>query len=125
MPKVHYVTPEEIEALIAKGMTREEAEFKIIDKYAEVVFPDENTNVNKTLKENRKVAHVYYKKKGTVKRERKPDEDKRLVIDILYKALADFDEVEVKNIERQIDFKLNGRDYTVTLTKHNKEKDKE
>lgn len=106
------------------GLTREQAEFKLIDKYNEVIFPDENESIVTEVKKNRKVANVYFKKKGNVKRERKPDEDKRLIIDILYKALADFDGAEVKNIERQIDFKLNGRDYTVTLTKHNKEKDK-
>lgn len=115
MPKVHYVTPEEIEALIAKGMTREEAEFKIIDKYAEVVFPDENTDVNKTLKENRKVAHVYDKKKGKVKRERKPDDDKRVLI---AKIAEIFEGCEVTNIERQIDFTYNGNAYSITLTKH-------
>lgn len=124
MAKVHNVTPEEIKALMDTGLTREQAEFKLIDKYNEVIFPDENESIVTEVKKNRKVANVYFKKKGNVKRERKPDEDKRLIIDILYKALADFDGAEVKNIERQIDFKLNGRDYTVTLTKHNKEKDK-
>lgn len=121
MPKVHYVTPEEIEALIAKGMTREEAEFTLIDKYPEVVFPDENANINKTLKENRKVAHVYDKKKGTVKRERKPDEEKRAIIALLHNTLKEaypMAEIEVMNIEQKVDFKINGNYYTISLTKH-------
>ena len=42
MAKVHYVTEEEIIALINKGMTREEAEYALIDKYDEIVFPDED-----------------------------------------------------------------------------------
>ena len=115
LPKVHKVTVEEIEALIANGMTREEAEFALIDKYEEVVFPDENDNVNEQIKENRKIAHVYDKKKGKVKRERKPDDDKRVLI---AKIAEIFEGCEVTNIERQIDFTYNGNAYSITLTKH-------
>ena len=79
MAKVHYVTEEEITALINKGMTREEAEFALIDKYPEVVFPDEAPDRAKQHKQNLKMANVYDGKKGTRTRTIKPDEDKRLI----------------------------------------------
>lgn len=56
------------------------------------------------------------------KRERKPNEDKRLLIDCLRDALQDFDDCEVVNPERQVDFTLNGVHYSVTLTAHRKPK---
>lgn len=57
------------------------------------------------------------------KRERKPNEDKRLLIDCLTDALRDFDNCEVVNPERQVDFHLNGVHYSVTLTAHRKPKE--
>lgn len=57
-------------------------------------------------------------------RERKPNEDKRLLIDCLMDALKDFDNAEVVNPERQVDFHLNGVHYSVTLTAHRPPKDK-
>lgn len=120
--KVHKVTEQELANLMAKGMNREEAEYWCIDHYPEVVFPDEADNVNEELKEQRKVAHVYDKKKGKRKVERKPDEDKRYLIDLLYKACGDLEGVVLKNVEREIGFTYNGSEYSVVLTKHRKEK---
>ena len=57
------------------------------------------------------------------KRERKPNEDKRLLVDCLRDALQDFDDCEVVNPERQVDFTLNGIHYSVTLTAHRKPKE--
>ena len=59
------------------------------------------------------------------KRERKPNEDKRLLIDCLYDALKDFDSCEIANPERQVDFMLNGIAYSVTLTAHRPPKKKD
>jgi hypothetical protein len=53
------------------------------------------------------------------KRERKADADKRFLISILYKALADNTNdavVEITNAERQIDFEHNGRKFRVVLS---------
>lgn len=120
MAKVHNVTPEEIKALMDTGLTREEAEFKLIDKYDEVIFPDEDENIIAEVKKNLKVANVYDKKKGKVKKERKPNENKRYIVDILYKAVGDFDGVVLTNCEGKIDFSYNGKNYTITLTEHRK-----
>ena len=53
------------------------------------------------------------------KRERKEDTDKRFLISILYKVLADNTNdavVEITNAERQIDFEHNGRKFRVVLS---------
>ena len=57
-------------------------------------------------------------------RERKPNEDKRFLIDCLFDSLKDFDNCEIVNPERQIDFLLNGVHYSVTLTAHRAPKKK-
>lgn len=57
-------------------------------------------------------------------RERKPNEDKRFLIDCLYDGLKDFDNCEIVNPERQIDFWLNGIHYSATLTAHRAPKKK-
>ena len=120
--KVHRVTTEELSKLMnEKSFTREEAEFWFIDHYDEVIFPDENDTINDTLKEQRKVAHVYDKKKGKRKVERKPDEDKRELIKIIADAFAN---CEIVNPERQIDLNYLGNHYSITLTKHRLPKEK-
>lgn len=119
MPKVHKVTEEEITSLMtSKDISRFEAESLIIDKYDEVIFPDEADNINDTLKEQRKVAHVYDKKKGNVKRERKPNETKRELIKVLEDTFGNEDGFKVVNIEREVSFNRNGKNYSIVLTEH-------
>jgi hypothetical protein len=53
------------------------------------------------------------------KRERKEDTDKRFLISVLYKALAENTNdavVDITNPERQIDFEHNGRKFRVVLS---------
>jgi len=57
-------------------------------------------------------------------RERKPNEDKRFLVDCLRDTLQEFEGCEVVNPERQVDFHLNGVHYSVTLTAHRPPKDK-
>ena len=121
MAKVHKVTFEEIEALIAEGMTREEAEFALIDKYEEVVFPDEADDINDKLKEQKKIAHVYDKKKGPRKVERKPDEDKRDLMAKIIETFGDYDSFQILTQEGKVKFKYNNRTFTITLTWNRKE----
>jgi hypothetical protein len=120
--KRHYATEEEINDLMVKNKwDRQEAEFYLIDKYEEVIFPDETDEVITDLKKNLKNANVYDNKKGKVKRERKPDEDKRYLIDLIATAIANLD-VKVENIEREITFDYNNENYSLVLTKHRKGK---
>ena len=60
------------------------------------------------------------------KREAKVDTDKRFLIDHFNALLNDLgmDNVAIINTERQIDFIFNDAHYSVTLTKHRKEKAK-
>jgi hypothetical protein len=120
--KRHYATEEEINDLMVKNKwDRQEAEFYLIDKYEEVIFPDETDEVITDLKKNLKNANVYDNKKGKVKRERKPDEDKRYLINLIATAIANLD-VKVENIEREITFDYNNENYSLVLTKHRKGK---
>ena len=52
------------------------------------------------------------------KRERKPNEPKRELIEYLRKSVEDFgvEDLEVTNIERQLDFKWNGVRYRIVLS---------
>ena len=65
-----------------------------------------------------------------VKRERKPNENKRWIIKhvkILLDGFAlkgDLEAVEVANVERQVDFVKDGKHYTLTLTEHRPPKTK-
>jgi hypothetical protein len=65
----------------------------------------------------------------TVERKRKPNEDKRAIMNALMSAMeswhhdeesavANATNFDLSNIERQIDFVLNGISYSVTLTAH-------
>jgi phage terminase large subunit-like protein len=116
--KRHYATEAEIADIMAKnGWSRDDAEFYLIDKYDEVVFPDETDEVIDEHKQNLKIANVYDNKKGKRKVTRKPDEDKRELIEVIAKALEEY-APEVKNVEREVTFNYKGANYSVTLTKH-------
>lgn len=69
------------------------------------------------------VAH----KEGVTRkpRERKENEDKRMIIDLLYSAVEKEFPSTITNVERQIDFEYNGVNYSVTLTAHRPPKKKE
>lgn len=65
----------------------------------------------------------------TVERKRKPNEDKRAIMNALMSAMeswhhdeespvANATNFDLSNVERQIDFVLNGVSYSVTLTAH-------
>lgn len=60
---------------------------------------------------------------GTHNRERKPDEDKRWLIQFLATALEDadcdldtnLDNISITNLERELEFNFHGRKYRLTL----------
>lgn len=112
--------------------TRDEA-IELLE-YDEDVDKDRTTEYDLT-EEQKKVAKKYTKadrKKTvnaygkTVTRERKPDEDKQIIIDLLYTALKvaddDFSNLEIANKEKLITFTYNGNDYKLDLVKHRKKK---
>lgn len=117
----------EVKRLCGLGMTEAEAVETVL--YDDDVDHDRPTEFDLTP-EQEKVAKKYTavgtKKRPAnytfTKRERKPNEAKRELIEILHEALAEMDNVKVSNIERQIDFDFEGEQFSVTLTQHRKPK---
>jgi len=87
--------------------------------------PEQEKNAKAWRKGAKSQAAVDAYGKTHVKRERKPNADKREIIQVLDEALTDLvDNVTVNNPERQIDFIYNNKSYSVTLTEHRAPKPK-
>lgn len=100
--------------------------------YDEQVDHDEKTEYDLTPEQEKvsqearkgmaRAVNAYGKQ---VKRERKPNEAKREIVQAIAEAMANLGEgVTVSNIERQVDFTLGGVSYSVTLTAHRPPKTK-
>lgn len=112
-------------------MTREFAEASWIEEQ-EDANPEELAEMEKKAKASgatkvkaRRPAN--YSLEGNKPRERKPNEEKREII----QSAADFlckcdkisaENVQIVNIEREITFKIGEKDYSMTLTLHRKPK---
>lgn len=117
-----------IEALMKKwGCTREEA-IEMINwdsQTDKMSIKEVNAELTPEQKKAAKAARITTseKKHGERKVERKPNEDKRSIIQRLFEAVLGIDTTaKVSNLERQIDFTLNGTEYSITLTAHRKAK---
>lgn len=114
------------EAIIQEMMKSE----KVSREFAESTFIEDTEDANPN---EIKALEAKAKKNGTLKigarlnaenkkgaRERKPNNDKRILIKALHDGLTTITtNVAVKqNEEHKINFTLNGIDYTVTLTAH-------
>lgn len=122
----------EVKRLMATGMT--EAEARETALYDAEVEAGETTEFDLTP-EQQKVAKKYTNtgtKKRTEyqfsKRERKPNDNKRWIMDklrILFEGFAlngECEAVNLSNIERTLDFSRDGKLYTLTLTEHRPKK---
>ena len=115
--------------IIVCGHTRYKAAKKLGLSVVPCVVADDLTEEQKkvakkyTKADRKKTVNAYGK---TVTRERKPDEDKQIIIDLLYTALKvaddDFSNLEIANKEKLITFTYNGNDYKLDLVKHRKKK---
>ena len=101
----------------------------ISEEEAKQLIEDENADNLPTLTaEQQKVAKAMAqgdRKKETTprKRERKPDENKRFLINRLYDGLyACAEKIEIINLEREIELIYEGEKYKVVLMKPRKEK---
>ena len=109
----------QLENLMKLGMSEAEArqvmeDDKRIDR-GEDLFPlsADQKKAEKKMRQADRKPTVYNLKP----RERKPNEAKREIIQVLDEALTDIaDDVVVTNIERQIDFVLDGVRYRVVLS---------
>ena len=110
-------------------LSREEAlalmaDDKAVDKGADLhpLTPEQEKVAKKMRQADRKPTTYKW-----TQRERKPNELKREIIDDLFTFLCEnWPEVakngNIANIERQIDFQLNGENFSLTLTQHRKPK---
>lgn len=107
--------------LMKLGMTKEEALQVLADDHDIDKGKKKDFDLSaEKIKETRQYRQV--DRTPTVynfnKRERKPNEPKRELIEYLRKSVEDFgvDDLEVTNIERQLDFKWNGVRYRIVLS---------
>ena len=115
------------------GCSREEAE-QIVKNDAAVDRGEKLFELtDEQKKASKKARSTGTKKRPTAykfeKRERKPNEVKRWIIERVkilcegWELNGDALNVQVTNIERSIDFNIDGRAFTLTLTEHRKPKD--
>lgn len=117
---------ERLKALIAYGMTEEEALETLADD-DEVDHMTKASDINSDLTEEQKKVVKKAKNVGTrkteyqfTKRERKPDELKRtLIADLAEWCKAQgYNDVEISNAEKVVDFKIGNDNYSLSLTRH-------
>ena len=115
--------------MASDGYTREFAEASFIEDTMDT-DPEALKEMEKQAKENTKhrahKAPANYSLDGKPKRPRKPNEEKREIINYLSHSLGEcdkFDEnfaenVQIVNPEREITFKIGEKCYSLTLTLH-------
>ena len=126
MTKFPYALQAEINRLMKQGMS--EAEATELAKYDYAIEHGEKTEFDLTPEQEQasKKARMTGTRKTPItftKRERKPNENKRNIINTLFDFMsrnALFGNANISNIERQIDFTLDGKEYSLTLTEHRK-----
>ena len=112
--------------MASDGYTREFAEASFIEDTFDT-DPEALKEMEKQAKENAKhiarKAPADYSLEGKKKRERKPNEEKRQIINSLCDFIRENDEfsvesTEIVNPEREITFKIGEKCYSLTLTLH-------
>lgn len=129
--KGHTIPDEEIDNLMNKlDISLEEA--------CETILADRDVIINETVEELTKKAQknrvtvVIHDAKGE-KKARKPKERKenvlkkeliKVIFDGIVEKMGDKTEFFITNPERYIDFTLNGKNFTISLTEHRPKKEK-
>lgn len=128
--KYPYSVQAEINRLTKGGMSVKEATELALYDYA--IEHDEKTEFDLTPeqeKASKEMRSTGTRKTTTYnfkKRERKPNETKRKIIEFLFKVINAetlFEDATVSNVERQIDFSVNEKSYSLTLTEHRPKKE--
>ena len=111
----------QLENLMRLGMTKEEAESVLADdkdidrgKKKDFDLTKEQIKATREYRQAERKLTVY----DFSKRERKPNEEKRTLIEVLRATVerSAGTDIEVTNSERQIDFKFNGTRYRIVLS---------
>ena len=128
------VLKSQIEAMKKLGMTN--AEIKDLIEYDEKVDKNQPTEFDISEEQQKAVAKVSRASSGERKKpivlttkERKTDEVKKPIIDGIVAFLTENSTIQAENVkivkpEREISFDLGGFNYSITLTRHNKPKEK-
>ena len=128
--KYPYSVQAEINRLTKSGMSIKEATELALYDYA--IEHDEKTEFDLTPeqeKASKEMRSTGTRKTTTYnfkKRERKPNDTKRKIIEFLFKVINAetlFENATVSNVERQIDFSVNEKSYSLTLTEHRPKKE--
>ena len=112
---------EQIKSYMTKlKISREEAEQLWEDDQEDYIGEagEEMTRKAKEVKRYEKAD----KPKSKSKKERKVDENKKLILDKLHKTLETFVKITNRKTETEISFVYNDEEYTLKLTKHRKGK---
>lgn len=118
-----------IQQMMAKGMSRDFAESSWIEDVEEMKV-EELDAMEKKAKENKALARGSNetKERKQTKRERKPNEEKRMILNwlrILFEGFAlngECENVNVTNIEKEISFNIGENSYSLSLICHRKPK---
>lgn len=110
---------EQIKAMRELGFTEAEIKDvlecdKRIDK-GEKLF-ELNADQKQTEKKMRQAERTKSPNYQFTKRERKIDNDKRYLMEIIRQSLPDATEVEITNPERELTFSYNGKKYKIVLS---------
>lgn len=101
-------------------ISREEAE-QLWEDDQEDYIGEEGEEMTRKAKEVKRYEKAD-KPKAKAKKERKIDENKKLILDKLHKALETFVKITNVKTETEISFVYNDEEYTLKLTKHRKGK---
>ena len=104
----------------ALGISREEAEQLWEDDQNDFIG-EEGEEMTRKAKEVKRYEKGD-KPKAKAKKERKVDENKKLILDKLHKALETFVKITNVKTETEISFVYNDEEYTLKLTKHRPKK---
>lgn len=102
------------------GISREEAEQLWEDDQNDFIG-EEGEEMTRKAKEVKRYEKRD-KPRAKAKKERKVDENKKLILDKLHKALETFVKITNVKTETEISFVYNDEEYTLKLTKHRPKK---
>ena len=102
------------------GISREEAEQLWEDDQNDFIG-EEGEEMTRKAKEIKRYEKGD-KPKAKAKKERKVDENKKLILDKLHKTLETFVKITNVKTETEISFMYNDEEYTLKLTKHRPKK---
>lgn len=110
---------EQIKSYMTKlKISREEAE-QLLEDDQEDYIGEAGEEMTKKAKEIKRYEKAD-KPKSKSKKERKVDENKKVILDKLHKALETFVKITNVKTETEISFVYNDENYTLKLTKHRK-----